>query len=190
MINLIIFGKPGAGKGTQAEILKKKYQLIHISTGNVFRKHIKKETSLGKKVSFYLNKGDLVPDEITIEMLEKEVDKNLQAKGFIFDGFPRTILQAKKLDSFLERKKMKIDAVLALKISDEELIKRLLNRGKKEGRIDDLDENKIVNRLKEYNKKTAPLRDVYLSQNKYYDINAEGTVTEITKRLFRTIESL
>ena len=190
MINLIIFGKPGAGKGTQAEILKKKYQLIHISTGNLFREHIEKKTYLGKKVSLYLNKGDLVPDEITIEMLEKEVNKNLKAKGFIFDGFPRTVLQAKKLDSFLESKKMKIDAVLALKISDKELIKRILNRGKKEGRIDDLDEDKIANRLREYNEKTASLKKIYQSQGKYYSIDAEGTVAEITERLFSTVDSL
>ena len=190
MINIVLFGKPGAGKGTQAEFLKIKYNLIHISTGDLFRNNITTKTKLGILAKSYMDKGNLVPDQVTIDMLEAEVDKNPQAKGFIFDGFPRTESQAKSLDAFLTRKDIKINFMLALEADDNELVKRLLNRGKSSGRIDDQDETKIRNRFKEYNKKTSPLKTYYKNQNKFYSINGIGTIDQITGRLTKLIDSL
>lgn len=188
MINLVLFGKPGAGKGTQAEFLKEKYQLVHISTGDVFRYNIKNETALGTLAKSYMDRGELVPDEVTINMLQEEVDKNVDAKGFIFDGFPRTTAQAEALDSFLESKEMKIDATIALEADDEELIQRLLERGKVSGRTDDQDEEKIRNRFEEYNQKTSPLIDFYTEQGKFISVNGIGSIEEITQRLSNVIE--
>lgn len=190
MINLVLFGKPGAGKGTQAEFLKEKYQLVHISTGDVFRYNIKNETALGTLAKSYMDRGELVPDEVTINMLQEEVDKNVDAKGFIFDGFPRTTAQAEALDSFLESKEMKIDATIALEADDEELIQRLLERGKVSGRTDDQDEEKIRNRFEEYNQKTSPLIDFYTEQGKFISVNGIGSIEEITQRLSNVIDSL
>jgi adenylate kinase len=190
MINLVLFGKPGAGKGTQAEFLKAKYNLVHISTGDLFRKNVKNKTALGILAKSYMDKGDLVPDQVTIDMLEEEVDNNSQSFGFIFDGFPRTESQAQSLDIFLNKKKMKINITLALEANDDELVKRLLERGKSSGRIDDQDETKIRNRFEEYNKKTSPLKAYYQNQNKFYSINGIGTISEITERLTNLIDSL
>lgn len=190
MINLVLFGKPGAGKGTQAEFLKSHYQLVHISTGDVFRYNIKNATDLGKLAQSYMDKGDLVPDEVTINMLEAEVEKNPQAKGFIFDGFPRTQAQAQSLDAFLSRKGMSISATVALEADDDELVTRLLKRGETSGRPDDQDEEKIRNRFEEYNQKTAPLRAFYTEQNKFHSINGIGSIEEITQRLMTAIDSL
>jgi len=190
MINLVIFGKPGAGKGTQAEFLKSEYNLKHISTGDVFRYNIKNNTELGQLAKSYMDKGDLVPDEVTIKMLQDEVEKNPQAKGFIFDGFPRTTAQAEALDAFLDSKDMKINATIALEANDEVLINRLLERGKISGRPDDQDENKIRNRFEEYNLKTAPLIKYYEGKNKFYSVNGIGEIAEITKRLKAVIETL
>ena len=190
MINLVIFGKPGAGKGTQAEFLKSEYNLKHISTGDVFRYNIKNNTELGQLAKSYMDKGDLVPDEVTIKMLQDEVEKNPQAKGFIFDGFPRTTAQAEALDAFLDSKDMKINATIALEANDEVLIHRLLERGKISGRPDDQDENKIRNRFEEYNLKTAPLIKYYEGKNKFYSVNGIGEIAEITKRLKAVIETL
>lgn len=190
MINLVLFGKPGAGKGTQAEFLKSHYQLVHISTGDVFRYNIKNATDLGKLAQSYMDKGDLVPDEVTINMLEAEVEKNPQAKGFIFDGFPRTQAQAQSLDDFLSRKKMSISATIALEADDDELVARLLKRGETSGRPDDQEEDKIRNRFEEYNLKTAPLRTFYTEQNKFHSINGIGSIEEITQRLMTAIDSL
>ncbi len=190
MINLVIFGKPGAGKGTQAEFLKEKYNLKHISTGDVFRYNIKNETELGALAKSYMDKGDLVPDEVTIKMLEDEVDKNPDASGFIFDGFPRTTAQAEALDAFLGSKKMKIDATIALEANDEVLIQRLLQRGKVSGRTDDQDEDKIRNRFDEYNQKTAPLKNYYEGQGKFHSVNGIGAIDEISLRLAKVIEEL
>ncbi|SMC64772.1 adenylate kinase [Cellulophaga tyrosinoxydans] len=190
MINLVIFGKPGAGKGTQAEFLKSEYNLKHISTGDVFRYNIKNNTELGQLAKSYMDKGDLVPDEVTIKMLQDEVEKNPQAKGFIFDGFPRTTAQAEALDAFLDSKDMKINATIALEANDEVLINRLLERGKISGRPDDQDENKIRNRFEEYNLKTAPLITYYEGKNKFYSVNGIGEIAEITKRLKAVIETL
>jgi len=190
MINLVLFGKPGAGKGTQAEFLKEKYNLKHISTGDLFRYNMKNETELGQLAKSYIDKGDLVPDEVTIKMLEEAVDQNPEASGFIFDGFPRTTAQAKALDAFLATKEMKINATIALEANDEVLIQRLLERGKISGRTDDQDENKIRNRFEEYNQKTAPLKDFYLAQGKFHSVNGIGAIDEITLRLEKVIEEL
>lgn len=190
MTNLVLFGKPGAGKGTQAAFLKDKYNLVHISTGDIFRHNIKNETKLGKLAQSYMDKGDLVPDEVTIQMLQEEVEKNPNAEGFIFDGFPRTIAQAEALDAFLESKGMRIHGTLALEADDEILIKRLVERGKVSGRTDDQDEEKIRNRFTEYNEKTAPLITFYQTQGKYHMINGIGTIEEITTRLSETIDKI
>lgn len=190
MINLVLFGKPGAGKGTQAEFLKEKYNLEHISTGDLFRYNMKNDTDLGKLAKSYMEAGDLVPDEVTIKMLEDAVDKNPDASGFIFDGFPRTTAQAEALDKFLSGKNMKIDATIALEADDEILIQRLLERGKISGRTDDQDEDKIRNRFDEYNLKTAPLKDFYEAQGKFHSVNGIGAIDEITMRLGKVIEEI
>lgn len=190
MTNLVLFGKPGAGKGTQAAFLKDKYNLVHISTGDIFRYNIKNETKLGKLAQSYMDKGDLVPDEVTIQMLQEEVEKNPNAEGFIFDGFPRTIAQAEALDAFLTSKGMRIHGTLALEADDEILIKRLVERGKVSGRTDDQDEEKIRNRFTEYNEKTAPLIAFYQAQDKYHAVDGIGTIEEITTRLSETIDKL
>ena len=190
MINIVLFGKPGAGKGTQAEFLKGKYNLTHISTGDIFRFNIKNETPLGKEAQSFINKGELVPDSLTIKMLEDEVNKNLTSKGFLFDGFPRTIAQADALDAFLKTKNWSVSATIALEADDEILIKRLLERGKTSGRADDQDENKIRNRFQEYNEKTAPLIEYYQKQHKFYPVNGVGSIADIAERLSTVIESL
>lgn len=190
MLNIVLFGKPGAGKGTQAAFLKSEYDLVHISTGDLFRFNIKNKTELGISAKSYLDKGDLVPDRVTIDMLENEVDKNQDAKGFIFDGFPRTESQAEALDIFLESKLMKITATLSLEAEDGILINRLLERGKSSGRVDDQDESKIKNRFEEYNQKTAPLINYYKRQNKFHSINGIGSIKEITERLTQLIDQL
>lgn len=190
MINIVLFGKPGAGKGTQAEFLKSKYNLVHLSTGDIFRFNIKNDTELGRLAKTYMDKGDLVPDEVTIQMLQSEVAKNPQAAGFLFDGFPRTIAQAQALDVFLVSKGEAITATIALDADDEILVERLLERGKTSGRPDDQDEEKIRNRYQEYNEKTAPLIDFYQNQNKYYAVNGIGTIQEITERLSLIIDKL
>jgi adenylate kinase len=190
MINLVLFGKPGAGKGTQAGFLKDKYNLKHISTGDVFRYNMKNDTELGKLAKSYIDKGDLVPDEVTIKMLQDEVEKNPEAAGFIFDGFPRTAAQAEALDNFLESKDMQVDATIALEADDDILVARLLERGKESGRTDDQDESKIRNRFDEYNQKTAPLKDYYSKQDKFHSVNGIGDITEITDRLAKVIDNL
>ncbi len=187
MINLVIFGPPGAGKGTQAANLIEKYNLVHLSTGDIFRYNIGQQTELGTLAKQYMDKGELVPDEVTINMLQAEVEKHPDANGFIFDGFPRTVAQAEALDAFLRGKGMAIDHVLALEVPDEELVKRLLNRGKTSGRSDDQDESIVWNRIKEYNEKTAPLKDYYQKQNKLRPVNGVGGIDEIFDRLVQAI---
>jgi adenylate kinase len=189
MINLVLFGKPGAGKGTQAEFLKSKYELFHISTGDLFRHHITNATDLGKLAKSYMDQGDLVPDQVTIDMLKDSVESNPEAKGFIFDGFPRTTKQAITLDEFLTEKSMSITATVALEAADDVLIGRLLNRGITSGRVDDQDEVKIRNRFDEYNSKTVPLRDFYQDQEKFHSVNGIGSIDEITGRLTLLIDS-
>ncbi|GGC92722.1 adenylate kinase [Flavobacterium lutivivi] len=190
MINIVLFGKPGAGKGTQAEFLKEKYNLVHLSTGDIFRFNIKNDTELGKLAKTFMDKGDLVPDEVTINMLQSEVDKNPDAAGFLFDGFPRTIAQAEALDSFLENKGQNITATVALEADDNILVARLLERGKTSGRPDDQDEEKIRNRYEEYNQKTAPLMNYYKNQGKFFAVDGIGTIAEVNERLNMIFDKL
>lgn len=190
MTNLVLFGPPGAGKGTQASVLKEKYQLIHISTGDVFRFNIKNETALGKNAKSYMDQGKLVPDDVTISMLEAEVDKNPDAKGFIFDGFPRTAAQAEALSELLEKKNTEVSAMIALEVDDEVLVQRLLERGKTSGRVDDGDESIIRNRIKVYYEETAILKQYYLKQDKYFGVDGVGSIEEITGRISQIIDSL
>lgn len=190
MTNIVLFGPPGAGKGTQANYLKEKYNLIHISTGDVFRFNIKNETALGMLAKSFMDKGELVPDQVTIDMLNAEVEKNADANGFIFDGFPRTHTQAKALDLLMESKDSQIDAMIALEVEDEILVGRILGRGETSGRADDANESIIRNRIKEYYDKTAALKDFYSAQDKYFGVNGVGGVEDITQRLSTVIESL
>lgn len=190
MKNIILFGKPGAGKGTQAVFLRDHFNLIHISTGDVFRYNIKNQTPLGIMAKKYMDNGDLVPDEVTIQMLESEVDKKPDAAGFIFDGFPRTISQAKALDDFLFKKDMSIAATLALDVDEDILVSRLLSRGKDSGRADDQDEEKIRNRFAEYNAKTAPLITYYTVQEKFHAIDGSRSIEAIADHLTRIVDQL
>ncbi|SKB77933.1 adenylate kinase [Salegentibacter holothuriorum] len=190
MTNLVLFGPPGAGKGTQADILKEKYQLVHISTGDVFRYNIKNKTELGLNAKSFIDKGQLVPDEVTIQMLNAEVDKNEGANGFIFDGFPRTAAQADALAEFLESKNTEVTAMVALEVDDEILVDRLLERGKTSGRKDDADESVIRNRIKVYYNETAILKEYYQKQDKYYGVDGVGSIEEITQRLSAVIDKL
>ncbi len=190
MINIVLFGKPGAGKGTQAEFLKGKYNLTHISTGDVFRFNLKNDTELGKQARVFMDAGDLVPDELTTKMLIDEVNKHPDTNGILFDGYPRTISQAEALDAFLETIGSKVAATIALEADDEILIQRLLERGKTSGRIDDQDEDKIRNRYQEYNEKTAPLMQYYNDQGKFHAVNGTGSIQEITVRLSTVIDNL
>ena len=167
MKNFVLFGKPGSGKGTQAEHLSEKYKLYHISTGDLFRKNISQNTNLGLLAQSYMDKGELVPDEVTIKMLENEIKENTQSKGFLFDGFPRTIAQAESLDKFLKSIDMQINATIALDVDEEELISRIIDRGKTSNRSDDQDIEKIQNRFNEYNMKTSTLSRYYKNQ-KYF----------------------
>ena len=189
MINLILFGKPGSGKGTQAEFVKGKYDLIHISTGDLFRNNISNNTDLGLLAKSYMEKGDLVPDNVTIKMLEAEVNKSPDANGFIFDGFPRTTIQAKMLDEFLQTKGLSISMTVALEVDEDILTARLINRGKESGRVDDQDKSKIQNRFEEYNKKTSTLIDYYKNQKKFYTVQGLGKINEITQRIYNLIDS-
>ena len=188
MLNIILFGKPGSGKGTQAEFIKEKYELVHISTGDLFRQNIKNQTELGKLAQKYMNNGDLVPDTVTIGMLKSEVELNINANGFLFDGFPRTVDQAVSLDKFLDKKKLRIDLTIAIDVKEEILIERILNRGLTSGRKDDQDKIKIKNRFDEYNSKTSLLEDYYKNQNKFKIIDGYGNIEEITKRLYNQID--
>lgn len=190
MTNLVLFGPPGAGKGTQANFLKEKYNLVHISTGDVFRFNIKNETALGMLAKSFIDKGELVPDQVTIDMLNAEVEKNADANGFIFDGFPRTNAQAESLDNLMRSKDSQINAMIALEVEDEILVKRLLERGKTSGRADDADEAIIRNRVKEYYSKTAILKDYFANQNKYFGVDGVGSIDDITVRLSTVIDNL
>jgi len=188
MLNIVLFGPPGAGKGTQASRLVKKYNLVHLSTGDIFRANIKGETELGTLAKQYMDKGELVPDEVTIKMLESEVEANKDTEGFIFDGFPRTTFQAEALEAFLTKKDTSITIMLALDVDDDELVKRILLRAKDSGRADDADESIIRNRIEVYNKHTAVVADFYAAQNKFKQIDGIGSIDEISERLYKAIE--
>jgi adenylate kinase len=183
MLNIVLFGPPGAGKGTQSEKLIEKFQLIHLSTGDLLRSEIAQQTELGMQAKLLMDKGELVPDAVVIGMIRSKLEHNQQAKGFIFDGFPRTAAQAEALDNLLSEKKTGIKCMLALEVDNEELTKRLLLRGKDSGRADDQNEEIIRNRIKEYNNKTAPLKDFYSAQNKFHAVNGIGGIDEIFSAL-------
>lgn len=189
MINLILFGPPGSGKGTQAEKLVAKYGLLHISTGDLFRYEMGNDTPLGKKAKSYIEKGELVPDEVTVGMLRNKVEANADAPGFIFDGFPRTIPQADALDGLMEEKGTEIHALLMLDVPDEELVKRLLERGKTSGRKDDTNESVIRNRIEVYKSETAPVYDHYRARGKAEMIYGVGSIEEIFQRLCDQIDA-
>ena len=189
MLNIVLFGPPGAGKGTQAERLVEKYQLFHLSTGDVFRYNISNETELGTLAKSYMDKGKLVPDEVTIKLLISEVEKHPDAKGFIFDGFPRTKPQAAALDEILKDRGTKISMMLGLDVPEEELKKRLLERAKTSGRADDADPEVIQNRINVYKEETAPVKDFYDEQGKFHKIDGLGSIDEITNRLFNVIDT-
>ena len=189
MLNLILFGKPGSGKGTQASLIKNEYNLVHISTGDVFRKNMSNKTDLGMLAKGYMEKGELVPDEVTVNMLKEELEDHLPCEGFIFDGFPRTSYQAEKLDALLTKYSLNIHLTIALDVDNETLIERLLNRGKSSGRADDQSEDKINKRLQEYDKKTKPLIEFYTKQNKYKSINGIGEMDDITARIVNLLDN-
>ncbi|MBK9760918.1 MAG: adenylate kinase [Flavobacteriales bacterium] len=186
-LNIVLFGPPGAGKGTQSEFLIKQHGLVHLSTGELLRAEIKEETPLGMEAKELMDMGELVPDHVVIGMIRNCIEAHHNAPGFIFDGFPRTKAQAESLDSMLASKSEPITAMLALEVSESELVKRLLKRGETSGRADDKNEDVIRNRIREYEKKTAPLKDYYSAQGKYKGVNGVGTIAEITARLSSAI---
>ena len=189
MLNIVLFGPPGAGKGTQAAKLVEKYNLTHLSTGDIFRANIKGETELGTLAKSYMDKGELVPDEVTIKMLESEVDKISNPTGFIFDGFPRTIPQANALEKFLSSKNTEVALMLALDVNEEELVKRLLLRGAESQRADDQNEDIIRNRIQVYNKQTAVVADHYAGIGKFEKIHGIGSIDEIFQNICDTVEN-
>jgi adenylate kinase len=186
-LNIVLFGPPGAGKGTQSEFLIKHYGLVHLSTGDLLRAEIQANSPLGQQAQSLMSEGLLVPDDIVVGMIGNKLDANNTAKGFIFDGFPRTKAQAEALDALLEGRGEEITAMLALEVPTEELVTRLLGRGATSGRPDDKDETVIRKRIAEYESKTAPLKDYYTAQGKYNGINGVGGIDEITDRLVKAI---
>ena len=189
MYNLILFGPPGAGKGTQSEKLINKFQLVHLSTGDILRSEVEAGTPLGIKAKILMDRGELVPDEVVIGMIRSKLESNPNVKGFIFDGFPRTTNQAIALDQLLEELGTSISAMLSLEVVKEELVKRLLNRGLESGRADDQNEEVINNRIVEYNNKTMPIIDYYQNQGKHEAIVGIGSVEEIFNRLSSAIQT-
>ncbi len=190
MLNLILFGPPGAGKGTQAEFLIETFGLVHLSTGDLLRSEIAASSTLGLEAKRYMDNGELVPDSVVIGMIKNKLESTNGAKGFIFDGFPRTVAQAEALDHLLNENKTPISGMLSLEVDKPELVARLLNRGKTSGRSDDQDESVIENRINVYNEKTLPLKNYYSAQNKQFEIKGMGTIEEIATRLSDVVKSL
>ena len=188
MFNLILFGPPGSGKGTQSDKLVDKYGLIHLSTGNLLREEMAQKTPLGIEAKSFIDKGQLVPDEIVIGMVDSYFDKHKDAQGFLFDGFPRTVAQAKALDKLLELKKTEIGKVLILDVDEEELIKRLILRGKTSGRSDDTDESIQRNRQEVYKNETLPVAAYYTKSKKVSNVDGMGDVDAIFTRLAAQID--
>jgi len=182
MINLVLFGPPGAGKGTQSERLIQKYGFVHISTGDLFRWHTKNDTALGKRVKEIMNSGALVPDEITIAMLKEELDKNPQAKGFLFDGFPRTVPQAEALDKFMKENGSAIHHIIALDVTEEEVRNRIAKRRSTDNRVDD-EEEKLNKRITEYFSKTIHVLPYYKNQGRLNTVHGIGVIDEINKNI-------
>ncbi|TXB62472.1 adenylate kinase [Phaeodactylibacter luteus] len=190
MINLILFGPPGSGKGTQAAKLVAKYELLHISTGDLFRYEMGNDTPLGKEAKSYIEKGELVPDSVTVGMLRNKVEANPDVKGYIFDGFPRTTPQAEALDNLLSEKGQEVSRLIMLDVPDDELVRRLLERGKTSGRADDSDEGIIQNRIEVYKSETTPVFDFYDAKGKSVKVHGVGTIDEIFSRLCHEIDEL
>jgi adenylate kinase len=191
MLNIILFGPPGAGKGTQSEKIIDKYKLTHIATGDLFRKHLGEGTDLGKLAQKYMDEGNLVPDEVVIGMVDEKIKETQgQSSGYIFDGFPRTVPQAKALDTLLKEKGEKIAGMIALDVPEEELKKRIKERGKTSGRADDQDEKKIENRIKVYKDETLPVANYYDGEGKYVKIHGVGTIDEIFSKISNEIDRL
>jgi adenylate kinase len=190
MLNIILFGPPGAGKGTQSARLIGKYGLVHLSTGDVFRYNIKNQTELGVLAKSFINKGQLVPDEVTNQMVKDFIARNNNNKGFIFDGYPRTIAQGKNLDRILEEYQANVTSMIALKVDEDELVNRLLERGKSSGRPDDQDEAIIRNRFKVYNDETSPLADFYAKKEKFIAVKGKGSIDEIFQNLCKAIDGV
>ena len=189
MLNLVLFGPPGAGKGTQSEKLIEQYKLVHLSTGDILRDEITQGTMLGLEAKKLMDQGVLVPDEVVIGMISNKLDSNKSARGFIFDGFPRTVAQAEALGELLKSKSSAISGMVALEVNSDELEKRLLNRGKDSGRPDDANPEVIRKRIFEYNSKTAPVANYYKDQNKFNSINGIGTIDEIFESICKVVNT-
>ena len=190
MINLILFGPPGSGKGTQAKKLVEKYQLLHISTGDLFRYEIGNQTPLGLEAKRYMDEGALVPDEVTVGMLRNKVEANPDVEGYIFDGFPRTIAQSEALDTLLKEKGQEVSKLVMLDVADEELVRRLLERGKTSGRSDDMNEAVIRNRIEVYKNETSPVYNYYDQFSKSIKVDGIGGIDEIFNRLCGEIDQI
>lgn len=190
MLNIVLFGPPGAGKGTQSEKIIDKYKLTHISTGDLFRKHLSEGSELGKLAQKYMDDGNLVPDKVVIGMVDEKIKSSAGVAGFIFDGFPRTVKQAEALDELLNNKNAPIKGMIALEVPEDELRARIRERGKTSGRSDDQDETKITNRIKVYQEETMPVANYYKRQDKYYPVKGVGEIDEIFADICRIIDSL
>ena len=191
MINIVLFGPPGSGKGTQAQNLIEKFNLKQISTGDLFRFNMKNNTELGQLAKSYIDKGELVPDQVTIDMLTDELKKPCDAQGFIFDGFPRTATQTEALENIVkEILNSDINVCISLIVEDKVLVERLLNRGQTSGRTDDSNQEIISNRIKEYYAKTAEVAELYKQQGKYVEVNGVGAIDEISEKLFAEVEKI
>ncbi len=188
MLNIVLFGAPGCGKGTQSELLEKKYGLAHISTGEIIRKEIAAKTPLGETMQSYIERGELAPDEIVIGMIENYLDMHKGGKGTIFDGFPRTTAQAEAFDNLLASCGERIGVMIYMDVPEEELVKRILLRGKVSGRADDASEEIIRNRIEVYNSQTAVVAEYYRAQNKYEAVPSEGTIDEVFGRICKVVE--
>ena len=190
MLNLILFGPPGSGKGTQADKLVEKYNLLHVSTGDLFRNEMKNDTPLGKRAKEIMSRGELVPDDVTVGMLKNRLEEVPDAKGYILDGFPRTIAQAEALDTLLAERGTAVSGLVALEVPDEEIIARILNRGKTSGRPDDNDPSIIRNRIDVYRQETSPVFDYYDQNDKSHAVDGVGSIDEIFGRLCDVIDAL
>ena len=188
MINIVLFGPPGSGKGTQSDNIINKFNLTHISTGDLFREHLDQGTELGKLAQQFMDDGNLVPDEIVINMVDNKLKENNDHAGYIFDGFPRTVPQAKALDRLLEDLEMPINLTIALEVDDNELKNRILERGKTSGRVDDQSKEKVETRIRVYKEETLPVANYYKNQNKFHSINGIGPIEDIANNISRVIE--